>query len=105
LEPFVDLAQAAALVVNHLNVTLAPGAIEALQTHGLWTPRIAALNGLEPMFGDNFNGTLENEKFEESGLDINELLHLGVNDKSKQITDLAIASDETGLANVDVCSP
>lgn len=58
------------------------------------------------MFGDKFNGSLENEKFEESGLDINDVVHIGiVNDNSKQTTALAIVGDETSLANVDVCSP
>lgn len=58
------------------------------------------------MFGDNFNGSLENEKFEDSGLDINDVVHVGiVNDNSKQTTGSVIAGDEAGLANVDVCSP
>jgi hypothetical protein len=105
LEPFVDLALAAALAFHHLNVTLADGAIEALQSRGLWTPSIAALNGLEPMFGNNFNGTLESEKFAESDLDINELVHLGVNEYPKRATNVAVSADETGLAKVDVCIP
>lgn len=98
--------QVAALAFDHLNITFAPGAMKTLQSHSLWTPSLAALNGLEPMFGDNFNGSLENEKFKDSGLDINDVVHVGiVNDNRKQTTGLAIASDETGLANVDVCSP
>ncbi|POS75223.1 hypothetical protein DHEL01_v206377 [Diaporthe helianthi] len=100
----IDLdPKSAALAFDHLNVTLVPGAIEILQSHGLWTPSPAALNGLEPMFGDDFNGTLENEKFEDSDLEINDLILLGINDK--QTTDLSISGYENGLANVDVCSP
>ncbi|KAG8166597.1 hypothetical protein KVR01_002286 [Diaporthe batatas] len=90
----------AALAFSYLNISFVPGAIEKLQSHGLWIPSPAALNGLEPMFGDGFNGTLENEKFQDSDLDINELILLGVNHNN-----LPIPGKENGLANVEVCSP
>lgn len=98
--------QAAALAFKHLNITLAPGAIDTLQLHGLWVPSSAGLNGLEPMFGDNYNATLENEKFEASGLDINNLVHLGVmDDNNMEVNSMDIAGDETGISSVEVCNP
>lgn len=98
--------QAAALAFKHLNIILAPDAIDTLRLHGLWVPSAAGLNGLEPMFGDNYNVTLENEKFEASGLDINDLVHLGVIDEnSKEVNSMDIAGDKTGNSNVDVCNP
>lgn len=98
--------QAAALAFKYLDITLAPDAIDTLQFHGLWVPSVAGLNGLEPMFGDNYNATLENEKFEASGLDINDLVHLGViDDNSKKVSSMDIAGDETAISNIDVCNP
>lgn len=98
--------QAAALAFKHLNITLASNAIHTLQSHGLWAPSAAGLNGLEPIFGVNYNATLENEKFEASGLDINDLVHVGVrNDYSKNVNGLGIAGEETGISEIDVCSP
>lgn len=89
-----------------MNITLAPDALDILQSHSLWVPSAAGLNGLEPMFGANYNETLENEKFEASGLDINDLVHIGVrNDDSKKVNGLDIAGDETGVSEIDVCSP
>lgn len=91
---------------KNLNISLAPGAIDTLQTHGLWTPSAGGLEGLEPMFGDNYNAILENKKFEASGLDINDLVHLGiVDDSSKEVASPDSPVDETGVANIDVCSP
>lgn len=99
-------ALAASLAFKHMNITLAPDAIDILQHHGLWTPSAAALNGLEPMFDDNYNATLENEKFEASGININDLVHLGVIDESsKAVASLDTAGDETGLVDIDVCHP
>ncbi|KAI3401414.1 hypothetical protein diail_11498 [Diaporthe ilicicola] len=98
----------ASAAAKHLNITLAPGAIDTLQAHDLWTPSAAGLNGIEPMFDDHFNATLENEKFKASGLDINSLIYIGVNDyNSKEATSMANAGGETGIANVDVdvCAP
>lgn len=98
--------QAAALAFKHFNITLASDAIDTLQSHGLWVPSAAGLNGVEPMFGDSYNATLENEKFDASGLDINDLVHLGViDDNSKKVSSMDIAGNETGIANVDVCNP
>ncbi|KAG6366931.1 hypothetical protein INS49_001112 [Diaporthe citri] len=94
--------KSAAFAFKHLNITLAPDAIDTLQLHGLWVPSAAGLNGLEPMFGDSYNATLENEKFEASGLDINDLVHLGVIDDNSSMD---VVGDETGIANIDVCSP
>ncbi|KAL2272362.1 hypothetical protein FJTKL_06778 [Diaporthe vaccinii] len=98
--------KSAALAFKHVNIALAPDAIDTLQFHDLWIPSAAGLNGLEPMFGDSYNATLENEKFEASGLDINDLVHLGVIDEnSKKASSMDIAGDETGIANVEVCNP
>lgn len=98
--------QAAPLAFKHLNITLAPDAIDTLRFYGLWTPSAAGLKGLEPMFGDNYNATLENERFEASGLDINDLIHLGIIDGSNKIvTGLDIAGGDTGISNIDVCNP
>lgn len=98
--------QAAALAFKHLNITLAPDAIDTLQFYGLWTPTAAGLNGLEPMFGDSYDATLENEKFEASGLDINDLVQLGViDDNSKKVSSMDIAGDDTAISNIDVCNP
>lgn len=98
--------QAAALAFKHLNIALAPDAIDTLQFHDLWVPSAAGLNGLEPMFGDSYNATLENEKFEAFGLSINDLVHLGViDDSSKKASSMDIAGDETGIANVEICNP
>ncbi|KAK2614495.1 hypothetical protein N8I77_001315 [Diaporthe amygdali] len=89
--------QSASVALQHLSVTFAPNALATLQAHGLWTPSAAGLDGLEPMFDQSFNATLEKEKFEESGLDINSLVNLGfTDDKSKNVTSMAIA---------DVCAP
>lgn len=94
------------LAFKNLNISLAPGAIDTLQAHGLWTPSAAGLDGLEPMFGDNYNAILENEKYEASGLDINDLLHLGViDDTSKKVAGPDTPVDVTGVSNIVVCSP
>lgn len=58
------------------------------------------------MFGENYNVTLENERFEASGLDINDLISLGIiDDSSRKSTGLDIAGGETGISSIDVCNP
>lgn len=82
-----------------LKVTLAPDAIDTLNAHGLWAPDPVAFGHGQPNV-NNVNTTAENLKFEESGLNINELVSINVDD---QIT-TAVGIDKA-VASTNVCSP
>ncbi|KAL1869947.1 hypothetical protein Daus18300_005408 [Diaporthe australafricana] len=98
--------KSASVPIKDLNIMLAPNAMDTLQAHGLWALSAAGLSGAEPMFDDSFNATVENKKFEESGLDINSLVHIDVNSGyTKAVAGMAVAGGNTGIANVDVCAP
>lgn len=60
-----------------LNYTLAPGAVELLQSHGLWAPDLAAFAAGVPNV-DSVNLTAEVERFSESGLDANEVVTVSI---------------------------
>ncbi|ROW05216.1 hypothetical protein VSDG_00254 [Cytospora chrysosperma] len=82
-----------------LKVTLAPDAIDTLVAHGLWAPDPDSFNRGQPNV-DNVNVTAENLKFEASGLNIDELVSVSVNNQTA-----AAVSVDKAVASTDVCSP
>ncbi|KAK7748948.1 hypothetical protein SLS53_000973 [Cytospora paraplurivora] len=82
-------------------VTLAPDAIDILNAHGLWVPDTNAFSRGQHNV-ENVDAIAENLKFEESGLDINDLVSISIGDQN--ITAITIGDDKT-LVNTDVCAP
>lgn len=106
--PFVLVAVTASVTSFELSsnttnrpfeITLAPNAIDALNSHGLWAPDTDSFKMGKPNV-DNVNATAENIKFEESGLNINELVTIDVVNGT-----MTAVGDDKALTNTDVCAP
>lgn len=64
-----------------LNITLKPNSIDVLAANGIWAPNISAFAAGKPNV-DGVNFTAESEKLAESGLDVNDLVLVTIDDKS-----------------------
>ncbi|ROW09493.1 hypothetical protein VMCG_02369 [Cytospora schulzeri] len=64
-----------------LELALAPDAVDTLHAHGLWAPDPDSFNRGQPNV-DGVDATAENLKFEEAGVDINELVSISVNNQT-----------------------
>lgn len=84
--------------VRPFNTTLKADAIEVLAANGIWAPNLSAFAA-----GDfNFNGvnfTAEEEKFNKSDLDINDLIQVRIDSSALEAT--TTADDVGGSGSVE----
>ncbi|KAJ0123397.1 hypothetical protein J7T55_011862 [Diaporthe amygdali] len=80
-----------------LTIELSANATEVLTANGLWAPNLTAF-ATEDYNIDGVDFTANSEKLNQSGLDVNELVHIRIDDKS-----IAVTPDDHDCGRCDTC--
>ncbi|KAK2600939.1 hypothetical protein N8I77_010434 [Diaporthe amygdali] len=80
-----------------LTIELSANATEILAANGLWAPNLTAFATGEYNI-DGVDFTANSEKLNQSGLDVNDLVHIRIDDKS-----IAVTPDDHDCGRCDTC--